>query len=178
MPSTTTTLHGPFNPPSTIMTKLKTSPHPILTWYHKYVTDFTTSKTTTPATKYYASTATLTNPDNSIISGAQQIWDYYIEMYGRFERCGYEVISVMAVTDTDTDEGKREEKHTLIVECTTSLYLKGGGAGRKVSLPQAFVYEIGNAEEGEGKGEDGLQIWRLRVYFDKGLLMKAAGMEE
>jgi hypothetical protein len=58
------------------------------------------------------------------------------------------------------------------VEVTTLLTPKGGAG--VVPLPQAFVYEIDEAEQGHGT--DGLQIWNLRCYFDKGILQKAAGI--
>lgn len=63
-------------------------------------------------------------------------------------------------------------KHTLFIEVETGLHLKGGEG--TVPLPQGFVYEIAEAESGQGT--DGLQIWKLRCYFDKGLLRKAADM--
>jgi hypothetical protein len=159
MAITATVLRGPLGP-STI------SSHPILSWYAKYAIDFNTAKTTTSPRKYYASTATLVHPDNSSISGAQQIWDYYISLYGQFERCNHEVISVTVLSNGQT------EKHTIIVEVTTLLTPKGGTG--VVSLPQAFVYEIAEAEQGHGTG--GLQIWNLRCYFDKGILQKATGI--
>ncbi|KAJ6076892.1 hypothetical protein N7499_008873 [Penicillium canescens] len=159
MPITATVLRGPLGP-STI------SSHPILSWYAKYAVDFDTAKVTTSPLNYYASTATLVNPDNSAISGAQQIWDYYIALYGQFERCGHEVISVTVLSNDQT------EKHTLIVEVTTLLTPNGGT--ETVPLPQAFVYEIAEAEQGHGT--DGLQIWSLRCYFDKGVLQNAAGV--
>jgi hypothetical protein len=112
MPVNATVLRGPFSSPAI-------SSHPVLSWYAKYTTDFRIGKTTTPPTKYYASTATIVHPDNSSISGAQQIGDYYISLYGQFERCSYDLISVTVLSNNQTEE------HTLIVEVTTLLHLKG-----------------------------------------------------
>lgn len=130
----------------------------------KYAVDFSIAKTTTPPTKYYASSATLVNTDRSIIHGAKEIWDYYIDLYGQFERCAHDVISIVVLSDETSG------KHTVIIETTNNLHLKGGRG--IVPLPQAFVYEIGKSEE--GCGTDGLQIWQLNCYFDRGLLDKAA----
>lgn len=161
MSVTTTVVKGPLNlanPPSVFST------NPVLSWYMKYAVDFSIAKTTTPPTKYYASSATLVNTDRSIIHGAKEIWDYYIDLYGQFERCAHDVISIVILSDETSG------KHTVIIETTNNLHLKGGRG--IVPLPQAFVYEIGKSEE--GCGTDGLQIWQLNCYFDRGLLDKAA----
>jgi hypothetical protein len=61
---------------------------------------------------------------------------------------------------------------TLFGEFATSLVRTDGkGAKEEVKLPQAFVYEIREAEEGKGWG--GLQIWEIRCYFDRGILREA-----
>ncbi|KGO52878.1 hypothetical protein PEX1_022740 [Penicillium expansum] len=161
MTVTTTVVKGPLNLgnlPSVFST------NPILSWYAKYAVDFSIAKTTTPPTKYYASTATLVNTDASTISGAKEIWDYYIGIYGQFERCEHDLISITVLSDETTG------KHTLIVETTNNLHLKGGKG--IVPLAQAFVYEIAKSEG--GCGTDGLQIWHLNCYFDRGLLERAA----
>ncbi|KAJ5970720.1 uncharacterized protein N7479_000638 [Penicillium vulpinum] len=161
MSVTTTVVKGPLNlvnPPSIVTT------NPILSWYAKYAVDYSIAKTTTPPTKYYASNATLVNTDRSIISGAAEIWDYYIELYGQFERCAHDLISISVLSDETSG------KHTMIVQTTNNLHLKDGKG--IVPLPQAFVYEIAEAEEGAGM--DDLQIWEVKCYFDKGLLERAA----
>ncbi|KAE8381700.1 hypothetical protein BDV26DRAFT_254887 [Aspergillus bertholletiae] len=137
---------------------------PVLSWYARYVVDFATAKTTTPPTKYYASTATLVNPDQSTISGADAIWDYYIHLYGQFEKCAHEVISMTALSNDETGT------HTLLVETINHLHLRDNKG--VVPLPQAFAYEISEAEEGAGTA--GLQIWELRCYFERGLLQRVA----
>ncbi|KAJ5154503.1 uncharacterized protein N7500_009942 [Penicillium coprophilum] len=163
MSVTTTVVKGPLNlanPPSQITT------NPILSWYMKYAVDFSIAKTTTPPTRYYASTATLVNTDRSIISGAKDIWDYYITLYGQFERCVHDLISIFVLSDETSG------KHTMIVETTNNLHLKDGKG--IVPLPQAFVYEIAKSED--GSGTDDLQIWEVKCYFDKGLLERAASI--
>ncbi|KXG46027.1 uncharacterized protein PGRI_048830 [Penicillium griseofulvum] len=157
---TTTVVRGPLNlanPPPIVST------NPILSWYTKYAVDFSIAKTTTSPTKYYASNATLVNTDQSIIYGAKEIWDYYIDLYGQFERCAHNLISISVLSDETSG------KHTVIVETTNKLHLKHGKG--VVPLPQAFVYEIAKSEEA---GTDGLKIWQVKCYFDKGLLERAA----
>ncbi|CAI7670252.1 unnamed protein product [Penicillium discolor] len=161
MSITTTVVKGPLNLgnlPSEFST------NPILSWYAKYAVDFSIAKTTTPPTQYYASNATLVNVDQSSICGAREIWDYYIDIYGQFERCVHDLISIIVLSDEESG------KHTVIVETTNNLHLKDGKG--IVPVPQAFVYDIAKSEE--GCGTDGLQIWKLKCYFDKGLLEKAA----
>lgn len=157
MPFTATIFQGPPTPSSL-------SEHPIFTWYARYAHDFDYAKTTTLPTRYYSSTAEIIHPDGSSTSGGRQIWYYYITLYGQFERISHDIISATALTDDQNGN------HTLIIEVLTSLYPKGGK--NKVSLPQGFVYEIRKAES--GFGTDGLQIRKLRCYFDKGLLQSAA----
>ncbi|KAJ5372539.1 hypothetical protein N7517_004545 [Penicillium concentricum] len=163
MSVTTTVVKGPLNlanPPPQI------SANRILSWYTKYAVDYSIAKTTTSPTQYYASNATLVNTDRSIISGAREIWDYYIDLYGQFERCAHDLISISVLSDETAG------KHTMIVETTNNLHLKDGKG--IVPLPQAFVYEIAKSEE--GSGTDGLQIWEVKCYFDKGLLERAANI--
>jgi hypothetical protein len=61
---------------------------------------------------------------------------------------------------------------TLFGEFVTGLTRKDSKGAAK--LPQAFVNEIKEAEEGKGWG--GLQIWSIRCYFDRGILKEAAGL--
>ncbi|KAJ5159588.1 uncharacterized protein N7482_006592 [Penicillium canariense] len=157
MPHTAISFSGPLTP--AIL-----SSHPVITWYAKYAAEFVVNKHTTAPTKYYAREAKLVNTDNSTIHGAREIWDYYIALYGQFERCSHEMVSVTLLTDEQTG------KHTLHIECITSLHLKG--SQEVVPLPQSFVYEISEAEAGYGC--DGLQIWEIRCYYDRGLLQRAA----
>ncbi|KAH8695411.1 hypothetical protein BGW36DRAFT_361108 [Talaromyces proteolyticus] len=156
---TATVLQGPFSHSAS-------SSNPILSWYAKYAADFAHNKGTTPPTNYYASTATLVHTDNSTISGAQQIWDYYISLYGQFEKCSYELISAIVLNDDQSG------KHTLLVQVKNLLHLEGDRG--TVTVPQAFTYEIAKAED--GSGTDGLQIWQIRCYFDRGFLQKAASV--
>ncbi|RHZ45037.1 uncharacterized protein CDV56_102926 [Aspergillus thermomutatus] len=153
-----TTIHrGPLNPSAIIS-------NPILEFYAKYAKDFRFAKSSTPPTAYYSTASKLINTDATIIFGAQAIWDYYIALYGQFERCEYEVISLTVIHDDETG------KHTLTGEFLNTLHLKDNKG--TVTLPQTFIYEIANAEE--GCGTDGLQIWEVRCYFDRGILHGAA----
>lgn len=161
MVKNTVVLKGPLklaHPPRTITTNR------VLSFYAQYAVDFTTAKTTTSPTKYYASTAILVNTDQSIIHGAEAIWGYYIHLYEPFKCCVHDVISMTLLSDEGTDV------HTLIVETINNLHLKNGK--EPVSLPQSFVYEIAKSQRGTGMY--GLQINQVRCYFDRGLLQKAA----
>lgn len=161
MAKNTVVLKGPLklgHPPRAI------TANRALSFYAQYAVDFTSAKTTTPPTKYYASTATLVNTDQSTIHGAEAIWEYYIRLYEPFKCCVHDVISMTLLSDEGTDV------HTLIVETTNNLHLKNGE--EPVLLPQSFVYEIAKSEGGSGM--HGLQINQVRCYFDRGLLQKAA----
>lgn len=161
MAQNTVVLKGPLklgNLPGTI------TANRVLSFYAQYAVDFNSAKTTTSPTKYYSSTAILVNTDQSTIHGAEAIWEYYIRLYGPFECCAHDIISMTLVSDEGTDV------HTLTVETTNNLHLKNGK--EPVSLPQAFAYEIAKSEGGSGMY--GLQINQVRCYFDRGLLEKAA----
>ena len=162
MPLTTTTIRGPVTSPPD---------NPIAAFYLSYGRAFSapSSRTTTLPTDFYASTSILKNVDNSTISGAQAIWDYYIELYKPFGKVEHEIVSMMIVSDDESGNS------TLFGEFVTGLVRADGkGAKGEVKLPQAFVYEIREAEEGKGWG--GLQIWEIRCYFDRGILRDAAGV--
>ena len=156
MPLKTTTYSGP----------LTSQPeNPVLAFYLTYALAFKKSRSTAIPTDFYASTSVLTNIDNTTITGAQAIWDYYIQLYKPFE-VDHEIVSMTVVTDEDSGD------NTLIGEFVTGL--ARNDRKETVKLPQAFVYEIRKAEEGKGSG--GLQIWAIRCYFDRGLLKEAAGL--
>ena len=159
MPLTTTTFRG------SIPSQLE---NPILAFYSSYGRAFSapSSRDTTPPTDFYASTSVLRNIDNSTISGAQAIWDYHIELYKPFEKVEHEFVSMTIVSDDESGNS------TLFGEFVTGLVRSDGKEEVTVKLPQAFVYEIREAEEGKGRG--GLQIWEIRCYFDRGILKEAA----
>jgi hypothetical protein len=161
MPVTTTTIRGPVTAPPD---------NPIAAFYLSYGRAFSEpfSRTTTLPTDFYASTSILKNIDNGTISGAQAIWDYYIELYKPFEKVEHEIVGMTIVSDEESGNS------TLFGEFVTGLVRADGkGAKEEVKLPQAFVYEIRQAEEGKGWG--GLQIWEIRCYFDRGVLREAGG---
>jgi hypothetical protein len=159
MPLKTTTFSGPFTSPPE---------NPVLAFYFSYGLAFSdpASRNITPPTAYYSSTSVLTNIDNTTTTGAQAIWDYYIDLYKPFKKVEHNVVSMTVVTDDESGNS------TLFGEFVTGLARKDGKGA--VKLPQAFVYEIRKAEKGKGWG--GLQIWAIRCYFDRGVLKKAAGL--
>ena len=161
MPLTTTIIRGPITSPPD---------NPIAAFYLSYGRAFSapSSRTTTLPTNFYASTSILKNIDNSTISGAQAIWDYYIELYKSFEKVEHEIVSMTIVSDDESG------KSTLFGEFVTGLVRADGKGAKEVKLPQAFVYEIREAEDGKGRG--GLQIWEIRCYFDRGILREAGGV--
>lgn len=158
MPFTATVLKEP-------MGAWTTFPHFIVDWFAKYANAFTNAEVSASPQDYYASSATLVNPDKSTVSGAQQIWDYCISLYRPAEKCTREVISMILLTENQSG------RLVLHVEVTTQLHSKKDLC--PVQIPQAFVYEIAEAES--GCGTDGLQIWGIRCYFDKGLLENHTG---
>lgn len=162
MPLTTTTIRGPVTSPPD---------NPIAAFYLSYGRAFSdpSLRNITPPTDFYASTSILKNIDNSTISGAQAIWDYYIELYKPFEKVEHETVSMTIVSDDESGNS------TLYTEFVTGLVKADGkGVKEEVKLPQAFVYEIREAEEEKGWG--GLQIWEIRCYFDRGILKEAGGV--
>ena len=139
--------------------------NPILSFYRTYALEFKDSRSTAKPSDFYAPNSVLTNIDNTTITGAQAIWDYYIQLYGPFQ-VEHEVVSITVVTDTESGN------NTLNGEFLTILARRDGKG--TVKIPQAFVYEIREAEVGQGVG--GLQIWAVRCYYDRSLLKEAAGL--
>lgn len=138
--------------------------HPVLGFYVKYSFDFFHHLNSTDGNLYYAGNATMTFTDGTTLQGAPGIWKFYRQIYGTFEKDTAEVLSVHLVSDDDN------VAHILHIELVRKL--SGPDGGTVFEVPQYFVYTIGKANAGEGT--DGLQIKKLKVYYDYSVLKSAA----
>ncbi|KAF2161139.1 hypothetical protein M409DRAFT_28469 [Zasmidium cellare ATCC 36951] len=80
--------------------------------------------------------------------------DFYSKDYGPFPTITREMLSLNIVSDSE------KGTHEIHAEFLTKLPSSKG----VVELPQAFVYTLGEADE--GKGTSGWQIRELRCYYD------------
>ena len=109
-------------------------------------------------------------------------------MFGPFEKLGVEgehrltVLEGRAVLeagkgvakeDGEDVEGREIRGDVVFFEHTMVFHFKGSEEGETVSARRMMEFVIGSAEE-EGQGTSGLQIWRGKVWWDKGVVMSEA----
>lgn len=152
MPQTVFTVPFPLNPAFI-------KDHPVLQFYALYGQKFPKTKEqweTVPFEDWYAKDCQTILVDGTIISGGQESWDYFRNLYARFPKVEREVLSFIVVGD--------DEKHEYKLHANFNTKLFADGGKRIVEVPQSFVYTVGRADA--GKGTDGFQFRELRNYYD------------
>jgi hypothetical protein len=138
--------------------------HPILNFYTKYLEAFKDLFGTDPS-RFYSANSLFRFPNGTELRGNTKIWAYYQQVYGNAFKQSPTIPITINITSGESDGVK-----TLVLECTR--FLLGPDDEKVAELPQAFVYQIGPADE--GAGTDGWQIHEIRCYYELGLIVKAA----
>ncbi|KAM3422773.1 hypothetical protein BST61_g255 [Cercospora zeina] len=175
--------------------------HPALQFYAIYGQNFPTTASQWSnlppnywETFYAANCKTFLVDGKTVLTTGAASWEYFKNLYSRFEKVEREVRSGVVVTSRRDDEegddgdgvedgggggggggggaGREKYEYSIHVEFMTRLYTTSTTAAADndkdvavVEVPQSFVYVLGEAE-GEGKGTLGLQIRELRNYYD------------
>jgi hypothetical protein len=86
-------------------------------------------------------------------------------LFAPFEKLVVEGLNFLVVDESDAASGK--VGYVMFAKLRLDYYLKGDKVS--IEVPRMFLFEIGKDEDGEGW--DGLQIFRVKLYFDTSLLV-------
>lgn len=92
------------------------------------------------------------------------MFDIFANNYNGFAKVTRECHSFILVSDP------KQGTHEIHATYTTSLHLDAESQ-KVLPVPQAFVYALGKADEGQGT--DGLEFKSIRNYYDFGLIERA-----
>lgn len=140
---------------------------PALAFYEKYATHVQAVNLTGHFSDFYAPSAVFLNGDGEIYRGGNTIWEWMKELFGPFERLGFEheMIMVLPLDNNDDGEPGRKQGWRILTEHVMTAYLKGELAGEGIPVRRAMSWVVGPSEE-EGTGTDGLQWFEGKVWWD------------
>ncbi|KAK5123466.1 hypothetical protein LTR85_002504 [Meristemomyces frigidus] len=119
---------------------------------------------TTPYDDFYAKDMEHVFTDGRVEIGGHACWEFFRDYYGEYKKCSQEGISWMVIAE----EGK--QFYEMWGQSVMKFTFKGSEVEHAV--PRFFCYTIGKADE--GKGTDGLQVRKLRDYYNEPLIYKKA----
>ena len=119
---------------------------------------------TTPFDTFYAADLEHHFSDGRVEVGGEKCWQFFRDYYGEYSKCSQDPISWVVVAD--------DENETFQMHGQGLLKFTFKGDTIEHTLPRMFEYTIGKADL--GKGTFGLQVRRLRDYYNEPLIYRTA----
>ncbi|KAK5135327.1 hypothetical protein LTR08_005431 [Meristemomyces frigidus] len=119
---------------------------------------------TTPYDVLYAKDLEHHFTDGHVEVGGEVCWDFFRQYYGEYDFCTQDAIAWTVIV--------LEENQGYELWGQSVMKFKFKSSGTEHALPRFFCYTIGKADE--GKGTDGLQVRKLRDYYNQPLIYRTA----
>jgi hypothetical protein len=133
-----------------------------LRFLEKYVAMVDSRNLSKPYLEWFTPDAAFQDADGTIYEGGAAVWDFMGKLFGVADTVTHDILKVKVEND---DNGSM-----VTLETITNFMIKNV-AEPHLAIPRLLEFSIGKSVA-DSQGTDGLQIYKLRVWWDKSSLSK------